>query len=136
MKKILVLLLSVLLTVTLIGCGSEPPPDDGSKEPPALNGAFQCRGYGRFVFNGDGKSIDMKVTKELADATGLPEGLNAGSYVFLFNGALWRYDRSDAVQITVKGENYRVNTLPGGTDEKRIELLTPDGKTFLFEKED
>ena len=132
-KGKLLLIFSVLfILLSFSGCGSEPPPDDGTKEPPALNGTFTCAVYGHFAFNGDGESVDIKVTKKLSDATGLPEGISGGSYVFLFNGAKWRYDKADTMQIIIGRDIYRVTCVPGGTGENSIELRGKDGTDLMF----
>ena len=134
--KLIILLSALLLIFALAGCGSEPPPDDGTKEPAALNGEFECRGFGRFTFDGDGKTVGMKVTKELSDATGLPEGINDGTYVFLFDGGVWRYDKADTMQIMIGDNNYRINCVPGGSSENRIELRGANGEELVFIKDD
>ena len=134
--KLIILLSSLLLIFALAGCGSEPPPDDGTKEPAALNGEFECRGFGRFTFDGDGKTVGMKVTKELSDATDLPEGINDGTYVFLFDGGIWRYDKADTLQINIEDKTYRIACVPGGTNENRITLLSEGSRELAFIKDD
>lgn len=134
LKKLIAILLAAFIAAALIGCGGEPPPDDGTQEPAALNGNFQCGGLGMFSFNGDGKTIGMKVTSELSSATGLPEGLNDGTYVFLFDGGIWRYDKADTLQIMTGDEIYRIACVPGGTGEGSIKLLGIGGEELVFIK--
>ena len=136
LKKFLIIALAALLCAATVGCGSEPPPEDGTPTPANLNGAFQCRGFGRFIFNGDGQTIEMKVTEELSEATGLPEGLNDGTYVFLFDGGLWRYDKADTLQVNIADTTYRMACVPGGTNEKKITLLSEDSRELIFTKDD
>lgn len=134
MKKILVLLLSVLLAAALFGCGKELPPDNGTNQPPALNGLYLCRGLGYLSFNGDGQTIEMKITEPFEN-TGLPEGINEGTYVFLFGNEKWRYDLAETLKITVDGKSYKVSSVPGETDETKITLLLENGDSVLFERQ-
>ena len=132
---VLMLMLMLVLMPALAGCGGDPPPDNGTKEPPALNGTYLCEGLGYLSFNGDGRTIKTEITGPSLIA-GLPEGENEGTYVFLFRNEEWRYDLAETLRITVGEKSYEAANVHGVTNEKQIALLKENGEVALFVKEE
>ena len=82
-KKIFALYVLFLAVFLLAACGAkDTPPDSSLPEPNPHDGVFTSE-YGAMTFNGDGESITFDFTPELQEATGLPDGEQSGSYVFL-----------------------------------------------------
>ena len=137
MRKRLLLLLAACLLVFLCACGNQDtPPDPGTPEPPAHAGVFTSE-YGTMTFNGDGESITFDFTPELQEATGLPDGEQSGSYVFLFQHGQWRYDKAERFRITASDVSYDFINDFSMTDENTIALQSPlnGEETILFIKE-
>ena len=136
MKKTVVFIAFIaLLLLLLTGCGREVPPDDSTPEPAPHSGVFTSE-YGTLTFNGDGESITFDFKPELAKATGLPEGEQSGSYVFLFQHGQWRYDKAERFRITASNASYDFVNDFTVTDENTIALFSPiDGEeNILFIK--
>lgn len=101
------------------------PPDPGTPAPDPHKGTFSCE-YGTMTFNGDGKSISISVTPELAELTGLPEGDSSGTYVFLSgdlppHGSVdVRYDVAHELEINAGNVSVVLN----------IGIASQDGKTY------
>lgn len=126
---------AVLFLIVIIAAGliimlrnswhSNGPPDPGTPVPDPHKGTFSC-GYGSMTFNGDGKSISISVTPELAELTGLPEGESSGTYVFLSgdlppHGSVdVRYDVAHELEINVGNVSVVLN----------IGVASQDGKTY------
>lgn len=130
------LLLAAILLVFLAACGNDTPPDDGTPEPPAHEGVFTSE-YGSLIFNGDGESITFDFIPELAEATGLPDGEQSGTYVFLFQHGQWRYDKADRFRIAASDASYDFINDFTVTDENTIALQSPlnGEETIRFIKE-
>ena len=137
MKKTVVLIaLANSLLLLLCACGGRnQPPDPGTPEPPAHDGVFTSE-YGTMTFNGDGESITFDFVPEMAEITGLPEGEQRGSYVFLFQHGQWRYDKAERFRISASDESYDFINVFTVTDENTIAIQSPINgeETILFIK--
>ena len=137
MKKTVVLIaLAISLLLLLCACGGRnQPPDPGTPEPPAHDGVFTSE-YGTMTFNGDGESITFDFVPEMAEITGLPEGEQRGSYVFLFQHGQWRYDKAERFRISASDESYDFINVFTVTDENTIAIQSPINgeETILFIK--
>lgn len=138
MKKAVVSIAFAALLLTLLcACGrSDQPPNPGTPEPPAHNGVFTSE-YGTMTFNGNGESVVFDFTPKLVEATGLPDGEQNGSYVFLFQHGQWRYDKAERFRVSASGASYDFINDFTVTDENTIALQSPINgeKTILFKKE-
>ena len=137
MKKTVVLIvLASALLLLLSACGGrDQPPDPGTPEPPAHDGVFTSE-YGTMTFNGDGESITFDFAPELQEATGLPDGEQSGTYVFLFQHGEWRYDKAERFRISASDASYDFINDFTVTDENTIALQSPINgeETILFKK--
>ena len=136
-RRAFLLLAALALGLLLCACGGrDAPSDDGSPWPAAHDGLFVSE-YGSLAFPGDGETVTLNFGPELAAATGLPEGECVGSYAFLYQHGLWRYDRADRLELTAAGVNYSFTHLFSETTAERIVLISPlEGQTeLIFEKE-
>lgn len=133
MKKSILFL--VLATLLLVGCAKEQPPAADTPEPAAHCGEFSSD-YGTMTFSGDGESVSIDFSAELADAAGLPSGTAEGTYVFTFQNGMYRYDKADGFTITVGEQSCRFLNIFSSTDENTITLLSPidDKSNLVFEK--
>ena len=131
------ILLTLLLILGLAACGgTDRPPDDGTAAPPALQGVFSAE-QGSFTFNGDGRSITLNLTGELAKASGLPEGESRGTFVFLFRNEEWRYDKAESFRVTIGDKSWQFPNAPGRTNETNLAIyLTEGSEPVVFRKED
>ena len=117
--------LAISLLRRLCACGGrDQPPDPGTPEPPAHDGVFTSE-YGTMTFNGDGESVIFDFAPELTEATGLPDGEQSGSYVFLFQHGQWRYDKAERFRITASDASYDFINDFTATDENTIALQSP-----------
>jgi hypothetical protein len=157
MKRLVAVILTVMM-ILLTGCRPvEPeniPYEPNTPVPDPHIGIFDSD-YGTMMFNGDGESIVIDFSKELAEMTGLPEGETEGKYVFLSgdlppHGSVdVRYDVAHELEITVNDDKVVLElgivsrdgkSAQSGVDtvtENRIPvLLHKDGKmmTVTFEK--
>ncbi|MBQ1340926.1 MAG: hypothetical protein IIY33_00445 [Erysipelotrichaceae bacterium] len=157
MKRLVAVILTVMM-ILLTGCRPvEPeniPYEPNTPAPDPHIGIFDSD-YGTMMFNGDGESIVIDFSKELAEMTGLPEGETEGKYVFLSgdlppHGSVdVRYDVAHELEITVNDKKIVLElgiasrdgkSAQSGVDtvtENRIPvLLHKDGKmmTVIFEK--
>lgn len=132
----LAVLLALLLSMLLAACGgSDRPPDDGTPEPPVLKGVYSGE-EGSLTFNGDGQSIILNISGELAAASGLPEGESRGTYVFLFRNEKWRYDKAETFRVTIGDKSWQFRNSLGQTDEKTVAaFMTDGGEAVAFRKE-
>ena len=137
MKKAIVsIVFAALLLILLCACGrSDQPPDPGTPEPSAHNGVFASE-YGTMTFNGDGESVVFDFTPELQEATGLPDGEQSGTYVFLFQHGQWRYDKAERFRISAADVSFDFINNFTATDENTIALQSPlnGEETILFKK--
>ena len=137
MKKAIVsIVFAALLLILLCACGrSDQPPDPGTPEPSAHSGVFASE-YGTMTFNGDGESVVFDFTPKLAEATGLPDGEQNGSYVFLFQHGKWRYDKAERFRVSASDTSYDFINVFTETDENTIALQSPTNgeETILFKK--
>ena len=133
MKKKGLIFAIILLLLTL--CGgyyyfSRPrgldnyPYEPDTPAPDPHDGTFRSD-HGTMIFNGDGESIVLSIDSEFAELTGLPEGDNEGTYVFLSgdlppHGSMpVRYDTAHELMITIDGENVTLD----------VGIAAEDGKT-------
>ena len=133
-KFIIILLMCILLFCT--ACGAKDlPPDSSLPEPDPHDGVFTSE-YGSMTFNGDGESVIFDFTPELQEATGLPDGEQSGSYVFLFRHGQWRYDKAERFRVSVSDASYDFIHDFTVTDENTIALQSPlnGEETILFIK--
>ncbi len=134
-RRIRLTAMLLLTALLLTACGRERPPDDGTPEPPVLNGTYRAEG-GSLTFNGDGQSIVIELSDTLAAAAGLPAGRCEGTYVFLFQHGMWRYDKAEIFRIRIDGGDYSFPNGLGMTDEDTVAAyLLPDGEAVCFERE-
>ena len=134
-KRMICLVLLFVMAIGLISCGRDIPPDDGTPKPDPHTGSFMSE-YGTITFNGDGESILIDFTSELAEAVGLPVEEQSGSYVFLFQHKEWRYDKAERFRITVADDSYDFINVFTLTDKNTIALQSPFNgeETILFKK--
>lgn len=134
-KKLMLLLSAVLALCCLAACRTEKPPEEETPAPEAHSGTFVSE-YGTLSFNGDGESVTVKITSELAKATGLPENEFDGTYAFTFHHGLWRYDQAERFSITFQDASYDFTNDFTLTDENTIAILSPINgeETILFIK--
>ena len=122
---LLALIAAGLIIVMTNSKHSNGPPDPGTPVPDPHKGTFSCS-YGTMIFNGDGKSVEINVSPELAQLTGLPEGNSNGTYDFLSgdlppHGSVeCRYDVAHELRITVGSNSVVLN----------IGVASADGKTY------
>ena len=163
-KCIFVILLLLTSTFLLfVGCSGEidepiydnRPYVPDTPVPSAHDGLFVSE-HGTMKFNGDGISIVIDFDSYLAELTGLPEGEQTGTYVFLSGylppeGSIpVRYDAAHEMQLVV-GEQSAVIDMAiaaedGSTATSGVGTVTPvcipmffSGDRFfsiLFEKEE
>ena len=131
-----VLLLALVLMLSLAACGgSDRPPDSVLPPPPPLKGVFTGE-QGSLEFNGDGRSLTLKLSGELARASGLPEGESEGSCVFLFRNEEWRYDKAETFRVMIGDKTWNFRNAPGRTDENTVAVYLTDGSDpIVFRKE-
>lgn len=140
MKRLLFAILFCFALSLLAACGgSDTPPEANTPEPPAHNGAFVSE-YGTMTFNGDGRTIVLDLSPELAEAAGLPEGASEGEYAFTFAArGECRYDRADRLSVSVDGVACVLLNCVGKTTESAIVLqspLTEEYSEIVFERSD
>ena len=133
-----------LLLTGCIGRGSNPgnmPYEPDTPAPAAHDGVFVSE-HGTLRFNGDGTSIETEFDAELSELTGLPEGTQQGTYVFLSgnlppHGSMpVRYDTAHELEITV-GEQSAVIQMgiaseDGKTAQVGVDIVTPERIPMLF----
>ena len=101
------------------------PPDPGTPAPDPHSGSFVCD-IGTLTFSGDGESIEISVSEELAALSGLPQGEHKGTYDFLsgglppFGSVPVRYDVAHELKITIDGSSVILN----------IGTSSADGSTY------
>lgn len=82
--KIICLIVITICCVSCSGTGNNGnyPYEPATPSPDPHEGVFVSE-YGEMIFNGDGKSITVKIHGELCDLMELEEGEYSGTYVFL-----------------------------------------------------
>ena len=136
MKKMTAIFLTLaMILFCLCACKTEKPPKEDTPAPPAHDGLF-VSDYGTLEFDGDGESVKVIITSELAKATGLPENEFDGTYAFTFHHSLWRYDQAERFRIAVADVSYDFINAFTVTDENTIALQSPINgeETILFIK--
>lgn len=131
-----------LLAGLLLLCACQrydgPPKDEGPL-PSAHDGTY-VSDYGSLRFNGDGESIELEVSDELAQAIGLPRGKISGSYAFLIDNpkGLYRYDRASIFRLYIQDTAYELRMPVGVTTEEQIVFYAEglnDGKELRFTRQ-
>ena len=150
MKKVVISIIILLLlcsacshTVKNENPGNYPYEPD-TPAPAAHNGLFVSE-HGTMSFSGDGEKIVIDFDAELAKLTGLPEGEQEGTYVFLSgnlppNGSFpVRYDIAHEMQIKV-GEKTVVLDMglaaeDGKSGQVGVNVVTPERIPMLFSED-
>ena len=150
MKKLTGALVIMCTALCVSGCsGTNPNPGNMPYEPdtPAPDphdGVFESE-HGTMTFNGDGETVIIDFDAELSEKTGLPEGEQEGTYVFLSgnlppNGSVdVRYDVAHEVSITI-GDTTSVIPLgiaseDGNSATAGFDMVTPKRIPFLFDED-
>lgn len=117
-------------------------PYEPDRPAPAAHDDVFCSEHGTIRFQGDGTSIETAFDAKLSGLTGLPEGAQKGSYVFLSgdlppHGSIpVRYDTAHELKITI-GEQSAVIEIgiaaaDGSSAQTGIDTVTPDRIPMLF----
>lgn len=134
-KRLAVLLWTAFMILCLCACKTEAAPKEETPAPPAHSGTFVSE-YGTLEFSGDGESVTVNISAELAQAAGLPENEFDGTYAFTFHHKLWRYDQAERFCITCGDVTAELVNDFTRTDENTIVFSSPaDGSSITFEKE-
>lgn len=134
-NRLAILLSAAFLILCLCACKTEQPPKEDTPAPAAHDGMF-VSDYGTLEFNGDGESVTVNISAELAQAMGLPENEFDGTYAFTFHHNLWRYDQAERFCITCGDVTAELVNDFTKTDENTIAFTSPaDGSDIVFEKE-
>lgn len=113
MKRFLILLLALsLLFVSACALGGKPenlPYEPDTPAPPPHDGVFVSE-LGTLTFNGDGKSVTVDFSPELAVLTGVPEGSQEGRYEFVqklppYGSVDVRYDTAHELELFLGAED-------------------------------
>ncbi len=137
--RVLSLALVGLAMLSLLACThNDGPPSPDTPEPPAHYGAF-VSGYGALFMYGDGSTIVVRFSQELADAVGVPANQDLqGTYAFTFGSrGLCRYDVADRLVMRVAGKDVKFTTMPGANLPDKITIAWPfqgHGPDIVFEK--
>ncbi len=96
-------------------------------------------------FNGDGTSVETDFDAVLAALTGLPDGTQTGSYVFLSgdlppHGSMpVRYDTAHELQIAVGDRSAVIDmgiaSEDGKTAQVGVDIVTPERIPMLFRED-
>ena len=134
MKKALIFLVAVAITL-LTGCVTEQPPAADSPEPPAHSGKFVSE-YGSMTFNGDGESITVCFEDAFAAEAGFPLGECEGTYVFKFQQKAYRYDKAEYLSIYIGEKEFLLRNVFRETNENIISVMSPaaENETLQFVK--
>lgn len=119
--------IAIIATVLMMmSCGyKNGPPGDDAPWPENLDGEFTSE-YGSMSFNGDGNSIVVDFSEELAKALNFQTGKCEGTYVFLFDHKEWRYDKADTFAITINDNISYLTNVFTQTNEDRIVVCLPE----------
>ncbi len=141
MKSSCILLLSAAITTCLLSCSScyfntNNPPKPDAPWPQPHAGVF-ASGSDTLRFNGDGESVSWHFSEGM-DSIGLQ---GSGTYAFLFDGALWRYDAAERFDIfTAEGGQLSFGLgVPGSCSDsiiiiRRFDLPEGETKEQFFKK--
>jgi len=135
-KRCMLLLIcacGAFLLLSLFSCTKNIhlPPKNDTPEPPAHVGVFVSE-RGSMTFNGDGETVSIDFSDELAQALDLAPGKASGTYVFKFYNGQWRYDDADEFSLFIDGRPVSFSTVLGGVDENVITLMSPiDGEVYI-----
>ena len=143
--------LLLLLSAALLFCGGcgtagEPELDNYPYEPdtpaPAAHDGVFVSEHGSMRFNGDGESVVIDFDPYLAELTGLPEGEQEGTYVFLsgdlppFGSMPVRYDTAHEFALTVGEASVVIDagiaSEDGRTAQVGVDVVTPERIPLLF----
>lgn len=137
MNKTIAYVQQLLVATSLFGCASchtNHPPKSEAPNPAPLSGTF-VSGNDTLIFNGDEKSISWHLAESVENI-----GVQGnGTYVFLFNGAAWRYDAAEQFKIFTS-ENKEATfsiSLPGSCNDSTISIshVDPSAKEKVFKKQ-
>lgn len=119
--------IAIFATVLMMmSCGyKNGPPGDDATWPENLDGEFTSE-YGSMSFNGDGDSIVVDFSEELANALNFQTRKCEGTYVFLFDHKEWRYDKADTFAITINDNMSYLTNVFTQTNEDRIVVCLPE----------
>ncbi len=121
--SLIVIFATVLM---MMSCGyKNGPPGDDAPWPENLDGEFTSE-YGSMSFNGDGDSIVVDFSEELAKVLNFQTGKCEGTYVFLFDHKEWRYDKADTFAITINDNTSYLTNVFTQTNEDRIVVCLPE----------
>lgn len=115
------ILLPCIIAAFLFSCSScrhiNKAPKTGAPWPAPHAGVF-VSGTDTLVFNGDGESISWHFTEGM-DSIGQQ---GSGTYAFLFDGGLWRYDAAERLDLfTTDGHRVSLGLgVPGSCTETTI----------------
>lgn len=121
--KSLIYLSHLAIAVLLLSCAScrlnyNNPPKEDLPWPQPHNGVF-VSGADTLFFNGDGKSVSWHFSEGM-DSLSLQGN---GSYVFIFDGAAWRYDAAERLDIYSADHQFSFGLgVPGSCTETMITL--------------
>ena len=126
-KGRIISVIAIFATVLMMmSCGyKNGPPGDDATWPENLDGEFTSE-YGSMSFNGDGDSIVVDFSEELAKALNLQTGKCEGTHVFLFDHKEWRYDKADTFAITINDNTSYLTNVFTQTNEDRIVVCLPE----------
>ena len=124
--RTLLLCLSLAAALSLSACLYDLPPDDGTPAPADLDGVY-AGDWGNMEFNGDGSTVRLYVAEGKTGPGGLASGTYEGTYVFLFDGKMYRYDKADEFRLMIGGETYRFSNSVGKTSEDQIVIRPREG---------
>ena len=143
-NKTIPLLLAVLLLCTgcFGGAGTGNMPYEPDTPAPAAHQGVFTSEHGTMTFSGDGESVVIDFDGELAALTGLPEGEQVGTYVFLSgelppHGSMpVRYDTAHELRITVGEQSVVIDmglaAEDGKTGQVGVNVVTPERIPMLF----
>ena len=130
--------IAIFATVLMMmSCGyKNGPPGDDTPWPENLDGEYTSE-YGSMSFTGDGDSIVVDFSEELAMALSFQPGKCEGTYVFLFDHKEWRYDKADTMAITIDDNTCYLTNMFTQTNADRIVVCLPefnDNESITFER--
>ena len=131
MKKLIIVLLCLCLACSFAACVNDGPPKEDTPDPPALSGVFEHQ-TDTMSFNGDGRSVELDISKEISELTGLPEGKSSGTYVFILQNGSYRYDKAEYFRIMLDEKTYQFYNDLGVTAEDTVAFnVDNDSRTEL-----
>ncbi|MBQ9154287.1 MAG: hypothetical protein IJ130_10795 [Solobacterium sp.] len=146
-RRIIMTALCALLVSAGTACSSKPdnmPYEPDTPEPDPHAGLFVSE-YGTMEFSGDGESVTIDFSDELAELSGLPSGRHEAAYVFLSgdlppHGSMpVRYDTAHELKITVDDVSSVIDMAIVAEDGKAylgVGTVTPEKIPMLFRSEE